>query len=88
MAQLTINVGSAPNDGLGDPIRTAYQKCNSNFNELYSRVQVTPPADPSGTVGDAAGMYAYDNTYFYVCIADYDATTEIWKRIEFDATPW
>ena len=88
MAQLVIEVGSAPNDGLGDPIRTAYQKCNTNFSELFSRVQTTPPSDPSGTTGDTAGMYAYDNIYFYVCIADYDATTEIWKRIEFDSTPW
>jgi hypothetical protein len=88
MAQLVINVGTAPNDGLGDPIRTAYQKCNTNFSELFSRVQVDPPTDPSGTVGDSAGMYAYDTTYFYVCVADYDATTEIWQRIEFDTTPW
>jgi hypothetical protein len=88
MAQLVINVGSAPNDGLGDPIRTAYIKCNDNFNELYSRVQVDTPTSPSGVVGDSAGMYAYDNTYFYVCIADYDDTTEIWKRIPFDTAPW
>lgn len=88
MTQQIINVGPAPNDGQGDPIRTAYIKCNDNFNELYSRVQVDPPLDPSGTVGDTAGMYAYDNTYFYVCIAEYDATTEIWKRIAFDSTPW
>jgi hypothetical protein len=38
MAQQVINVGSAPNDGLGDPIRTAYIKCNDNFNELYANV--------------------------------------------------
>ena len=37
MAQLIINVGPAPNDGLGDPIRTAFQKTNSNFSELYSQ---------------------------------------------------
>ena len=88
MAKLVINVGSAPNDGLGDPIRTAYQKCNTNFSELFSRVQVTPPTDPSGSVGDTAGMYAFDTTYFYVCVGDYDATTEIWKRIAFDGSPW
>jgi hypothetical protein len=88
MAQQTINVGATPNDGLGDPIRTAYIKCNDNFSELYSRVQVTPPASPSGTVGDSVGMYSFDTTYFYVCVADYDATTEIWHRIAFDTTPW
>jgi hypothetical protein len=88
MAQQTINVGAAANDGLGDPIRTAFIKCNDNFTQLYARVQTSPPASPSGAAGDSAGMYAFDTTYFYVCIADYDDTTEIWRRIEFDQTPW
>jgi len=36
MAQQTINIGSAPNSGDGDPIRTAFTKANANFSELYS----------------------------------------------------
>ena len=36
MAQQVINIGSAPNDGTGDPLRTAFDKCNDNFTELYS----------------------------------------------------
>jgi hypothetical protein len=36
MAQLIIDVGPAPNDGLGDPIRTSFQKTNANFTELYN----------------------------------------------------
>lgn len=36
MAQLTINIGSAPNDGSGDPLRTAFDKCNQNFTDLYA----------------------------------------------------
>jgi hypothetical protein len=36
MAQEIINVGSAPNDGQGDPIREAFTKCNNNFTELFS----------------------------------------------------
>ena len=35
MAQQTINIGSAANDGTGDPLRTAFDKINDNFNELY-----------------------------------------------------
>lgn len=35
MAQQTIDIGSAPNDGTGDPIRDAFDKCNDNFTELY-----------------------------------------------------
>ena len=62
MAQQIINVGAAPNDGQGDPIRTAFTKTNSNFSELYSRVQTTPPPTLVGSIGDEAGMYAYDST--------------------------
>lgn len=36
MSQQYINIGSTPNDGLGDPIRTAFQKTNQNFSELYA----------------------------------------------------
>jgi hypothetical protein len=81
MAQEVINVGSAPNDGTGDAIRTAYQKCNSNFGELYSRLQTVVPSTAVGTVGDATGMYAVDATHFYYCFADYDGSSEIWRRI-------
>lgn len=88
MTLQVINVGLTPNDGNGDPIRTAYTKCNSNFAELYSRVQDTPPATSAGTAGDAAGMIAFDTTYLYVCVADYDTSTEIWRRVAFDTTPW
>ncbi len=35
MAQQTINIGSAANDGTGDPLRTAFDKINDNFDELY-----------------------------------------------------
>jgi hypothetical protein len=35
MAQQLIGVGSAPNDTTGDPLRTAFGKCNDNFTELY-----------------------------------------------------
>jgi len=36
MAQQTINVGAAANDGTGDPLRTSFQKTNANFTELYT----------------------------------------------------
>lgn len=35
MAQQTINIGAAPNDGTGDPLRNAFDKINDNFTELY-----------------------------------------------------
>jgi hypothetical protein len=36
MAQQTINIGSVANDGTGDPLRTAFDKVNDNFTELYA----------------------------------------------------
>lgn len=36
MAQQTINIGAAPDDGTGDPLRDAFDKCNDNFTELYA----------------------------------------------------
>jgi len=81
MAQQIINVGATPNDGAGDPIRTAFTKCNNNFGQLYSRVQVTPPTSLIGQIGDEAGMYAYDSTYFYYCFADYDGSSVIWAQV-------
>jgi len=36
MAKQTINIGSSANDGSGDPLRTAFDKVNDNFGELYA----------------------------------------------------
>ena len=36
MAKQVINVGSTANDGTGDPIRDAFIKTMSNFDELYT----------------------------------------------------
>lgn len=36
MAQQTINIGTTANDGTGDPLRTAFDKVNDNFTELYA----------------------------------------------------
>lgn len=33
--QQVIGIGSAPNDGTGDPLRTAMTKINANFSEMY-----------------------------------------------------
>jgi filamentous hemagglutinin len=81
MAQQFIGVGTAPNDGQGNPIRTAFIKCNDNFSELYARAQVSPPPTLVGSVGDFAGMYASDSSYFYYCFADYDGSSVIWAQV-------
>ena len=41
MAIQTINVGNLVNDGLGDDLRTAFQKVNANFAELSTTSTTT-----------------------------------------------
>lgn len=36
MAKQTINIGTTANDGTGESFRSAWDKCNDNFDELYN----------------------------------------------------
>lgn len=36
MAKLTVNIGQSANDRQGDNLRTAFNKINQNFDELYT----------------------------------------------------
>jgi hypothetical protein len=46
---IPINVGSAPNDGTGDPLRTAMQTCNTNFANLNAEIYPHNPVRLIGT---------------------------------------
>jgi hypothetical protein len=37
----TIHIGNQVNDGLGDDLRTAFQKVNANFTELSAQLTIT-----------------------------------------------
>lgn len=80
MAQEIINVGLTPNDGAGDPLRTAFEKCNNNFTELYS-TSYTPARISNGassvnipegdgnveiTVNDTANIAIFSQTGAYI----------------------
>ena len=54
MAQQIINT-SMPNDGLGDPLRTAFIETNANFTELYAN-------KVDKIVGKGLSSNDYDNT--------------------------
>jgi hypothetical protein len=41
MAISTINIGNQVNDGLGDDLRTAFQKVNANFSSLAEELTIT-----------------------------------------------
>jgi hypothetical protein len=89
MAKQNINVGTTANDKKGDSLRAAFVKVNANFTELYSQVITgAVPTHSSGSVGDTKGKIAVDNNYLYVCVADYDDSTVIWKRIPWDDDSW
>jgi hypothetical protein len=36
MAQNIINIGTIPNDGTGDPLRTAFNETNLNFDQIFA----------------------------------------------------
>jgi len=85
MAKQTVNIGTTSNDRTGDSLRSAFNKINSNFNEIYFQ---DVPASPAGQVGDTQGMLAVDEQYLYVCVNDYDDSTVIWKRIQLADDTW
>ena len=126
MVQQVINIGSAANDGTGDPLRTAFTKANQNFTELYGRgaaganfdftdntlsstntngnielspngtgtvviqdnkfmVAVSRYPGPVGQAGDVTGMICWDANNIYVCVADYDGSSAIWKKAPLNA---
>jgi hypothetical protein len=53
MAKQTIGIGTVANDRTGDPIRTAMDKINDNFTELYDVANPTPTAENDFAVASA-----------------------------------
>ena len=49
----TINIGNYANDGLGDDLRTAFEKVNANFNLLN-----TTDTTAAANVGTGSGIFA------------------------------
>ena len=42
--------------------------------------QATPSSN-TGAPGNKAGMISWDTNYIYICVADYDGSSAIWKRV-------
>ena len=88
MAQQTINIGTTANDGTGDPLRTAFDKCNDNFDELYasSNVQSGDGTDAGVQDTETAEIVfgtAFSDTSYSLFIACYTATGQ---RVNFKRT--
>ena len=63
MAQQNINIGTSANKGDGDPLRTAFDKINDNFDELYLKVVNLETGGVTVTTGDIKGsVFADDST--------------------------
>ena len=86
MSQQIIDIGAAPNDNLGDPIRTAFGFTNDNFTQLFANPNPAPPATLIGKNGDVPGMYAYSPSFFYYCFGTYDGTSIIWAQLSSSAS--
>lgn len=56
--------------------------------ESLTRAKSSAPATSKGSAGDKAGMIAHGGDYFYWCVADFDGTTDIWKRVLATDTSW
>ena len=52
MAKKIIDIGSSPNKGDGDPLRTAFNKVNENFTELYD-ANLSDPSNISSDISPA-----------------------------------
>lgn len=57
MAIQLVNVGGLPNDGEGDPLRTAFQKINNNFIMMQ---QTSSQLASAVTIGNAANQVIFE----------------------------
>ena len=55
MARQNVNIGTSPNKGNGDPLRTAFTKINNNFSELYAGNFLSPTALNSSLIANTDG---------------------------------
>lgn len=73
MTKQHINIGDSVNDKRGDPLRTAFDKVNQNFDELYNSVSAVVVAGATAPTTPGVGDLWYDTesgrTYVY-----YDST--------------
>lgn len=73
MSKMSINIGNSANDGNGEPARSAFNKTNQNFTEVYTALGgssgIIPPALPiakggtgATTINDARANLNLSNT--------------------------
>lgn len=78
MTQQTVNIGAVANDGTGDPARTAFDKINDNFDELYAAaalsggapVAVQSVTTSGATLSLAPTAGALETSFVVTCTQD------------------
>jgi len=72
--QQVINIGAQPNDGVGDPLRVAFEKVNNNFSNLFATfVNSTIAYTFGNTAGQVIFQYpanAFSEGQFYIQSSD------------------
>lgn len=66
MSQQDIDIGTSANDGTGDPLRSALDKCQDNFDEIYggefaSKFTLPEVSTPDAPDADKAVLFVKDN---------------------------
>ena len=90
MAQQTINIGTVANDGTGDPLRTAFDKINDNFTEVYgfdgdiTGVTAGDGLTGGGTSGDVSLAIASNAIDWNKLSTAYTGVTTLSNDIAFD----
>lgn len=78
MAIQQIKLGTYPNDGTGDDLRTAFQKVNSNFSELSNLINISNGAN----IGTGVGIFAQRN----VSNLEFKSLTSTGGSVSFTST--
>jgi hypothetical protein len=79
MSQQIINIGATPNDGLGDPVRTAFEKTNQNFTQLFANV-----ANTISVTGNITGNYFFGNGAYLTGISGGNGGNASTGNVTFD----
>ena len=72
MAKQTVNLGTSANKGDGDPLRTAFDKVNDNFTEVYSLLGAE-----GGDVDDVVAPMLVHSDHTNVTVTRDDAANKI-----------
>jgi len=84
MAKQTINIGRTANDKSGDPLRTAFDKVNTNFTELYALIAGSGGVDLTELVQDYTAEMFVNGTHSGVTVTYDDPNNKLNLSVNID----